>query len=211
MNFVFHPSNGTMWHPSNPLPENGLGRSDSVRRSHWVSSSKSVFALSTLFGRKTCSRILPRSEATSGTSFARARSRLLLCTSRDPNIVTRSPTFMPASSAGDSFAIPFTFANGRFNGAEGELLLSIAIGWVPAGVMTEGWPSVVIVSRFCDRFSNESFSPPATPETDPSQFLTTHFPVTGSYFGRGFGERRRCFSSDSSFVLEGFYRTMKKQ
>ena len=169
-----------------------------------------MFVLSPLFGRKTCSRILPRSEATSGTSFAKARSRLLLCASRDPNNVTRSPTFMPASSAGDSFAIPFTFANGRFLGAEGELLFSIAIGWVPAGVMAEDWPPIVLVSRFSDRFSNESFSPPATPETDPSQFLTTHFPVTGSYFGRGFGARRRCFSSDSSFVLEGFCSTMEK-
>mmetsp|Transcript_5598 Transcript_5598/g.11667 ORF Transcript_5598/g.11667 Transcript_5598/m.11667 type:complete len:238 (+) Transcript_5598:661-1374(+) len=38
-------------------------------------------------------------------------------------------------------------------------------------------------------------SPPSTPATEPSQFFTTHFPVSGSNFGLGFGASRASRSS----------------
>mmetsp|Transcript_2061 Transcript_2061/g.4309 ORF Transcript_2061/g.4309 Transcript_2061/m.4309 type:complete len:203 (-) Transcript_2061:288-896(-) len=153
------------------------------------------------------------SPATSGTSFAKARSRLWFSAFTDPNTATRSPTFMPDSSAGDSLAIPLIFAKGRRRGATalpdpfidefGRLLLLL---FSVATLVDVAWVLSVLLelSRFCDRFSKERLSPPATPETDPSQFITTHFPVTGSYFGRGFGARRRAFSSASSFFFGGF-------
>lgn len=202
-----------MWHPSSPRPEKGLGRSDSVWFSHFVSSSKSVFSCSPFRLRNTASCMVPPSPATSGTSFAKARSRLWLSAFTDPNTVTRSPTFMPDSSAGDSLAIPLIFAKGRRRGATalpdpfadefGRLLLLL---FSLVTLVDDAWVLSVLLelSRFCDRFSKERLFPPATPETDPSQFITTHFPVTGSYFGRGFGARRRAFSSASSFFFEGF-------
>ena len=206
-------SNGIMWHPSSPRPEKGLGRSDSVWFSHFVSSSKSVFSCSSFWLRNTTSCMVRPSPATSGTSFAKARSRLWFSAFTDPNTATRSPTFMPDSSAGDSLAIPLIFAKGRRRGASalpdpfidefGRLLLLL---FSVATLVDVAWVLSVLLelSRFCDRFSKERLSPPATPETDPSQFITTHFPVTGSYFGRGFGARRRAFSSASSFFFGGF-------
>ena len=182
-----------IWQPIRPLPGHGLGT-----RFTWTT------ALRPWSCRNSWMTIACWESAADVTTGMRPRRFWWLPWSIDPNCRIKSPSFRPASEAGERFATASILANG--------VLVTVTVGVGGTGtVVFAGCEGAVeeevawlLRCAVSPRFSKDRLSPFCTPATVPSQFLTTHFPVFGSYFGFGLGAARFSCSFFSASNFSGF-------
>jgi len=198
---------GLMWHPNSPLPAQALGFK--------LTTLTTVVSLLFSFLR-TAMGILLFSPAAWGTNSAMARNSRWFSPVIVPNRRSKSPTKIPASWAGEFGDTSSMRAKGVVGSSTvgcgcccnrccvPPLTLPLPPLISTPSLWLEPSPDVnatVSAGEGAFKSSNDRISPFSTPETDPSQFLTTHFPVLASNLGLGLGAKRAWISASSLALL----------